>query len=79
MTTKNNIYFSYVAAAELLALSADTFESLVLKFLRPAKSSRNGLKRFLELKLNQLISNATPQSNEVVDHYLLFLLTWNKS
>lgn len=46
--------FSYVAAAEILAESSDSFETIVLKFLKSGAEGRNGLKRFLELKLNQL-------------------------
>ena len=46
--------YSYVAAAELLAHSNEHFEVSVLTFLRGGSVSRNGLKRFLELKLGML-------------------------
>lgn len=48
------LFTSYVAAAEILAESSDSFEAIVLNFLKGGAESRNGLKRFLELKLNQL-------------------------
>ncbi|CAD5217958.1 unnamed protein product [Bursaphelenchus xylophilus] len=47
---------NFVAAAELLAQSTEPFENTVLKFLKNPNSrdSRNGLKRYLELKLDAL-------------------------
>ncbi|CAD5212799.1 unnamed protein product [Bursaphelenchus okinawaensis] len=47
---------NFVAAAELLAQSTEPFENTVLKFLKNSNSrdSRNGLKRYLELKLEAL-------------------------
>lgn len=47
------IVYSYVAAAEILAESKSPFEEIVLKFVTN-ESARNGLKKFVELKLNQL-------------------------
>jgi hypothetical protein len=43
-----------VAAAESLAQSNEPFEKLVLLMLKDGPESRNGLKRFLELRLNQV-------------------------
>jgi hypothetical protein len=49
-----------------LATSGEQFEASVLKFLRHGKASRNGLKRFLELTLNQLAAaNAGTAVGEV--------------
>jgi len=48
---------SFVAAAESLAQSSEPFEKLVLLLTREGPSGRNGLKRFLELKLGQLHGN----------------------
>lgn len=43
----------FCAAAEILAESVEPFENIVLRFLKASSNeSRNGLKRFLELKLN---------------------------
>lgn len=44
--------------AELLADSTEPFESIVLKFLKHhTRDSKNGLKRYLELKLNKMDRN----------------------
>ncbi|KAI6179311.1 Glycogen debrancher [Aphelenchoides besseyi] len=45
----------YCSAAEILAESVEPFENIVLKFLKvSSKESRNGLKRFLDLKLTSV-------------------------
>ncbi|KAL3097527.1 hypothetical protein niasHS_003975 [Heterodera schachtii] len=49
LTDKN-----FVAAAESLAQSDKPFERVVLHLLTAGTSARNGLKRFLELKLGQI-------------------------
>lgn len=51
-----NVY-SYVAAAELLVQSTEPFEAIVLKFLKHGACARNGLKRYLELKLSKMINS----------------------
>ncbi|VDN58163.1 unnamed protein product [Dracunculus medinensis] len=45
---------NYTAAAEVLAESNEPFEVIVLKFLSITDDRRNGLKRFLDLKLNSM-------------------------
>ncbi|EFO24069.1 hypothetical protein LOAG_04416 [Loa loa] len=45
---------NFTAAAEVLAESIDPFEVTLLKFLSTKEDRRNGLKRFLELKLKSL-------------------------
>lgn len=44
---------NFTGAAELLAKSNEPFENTVMKFLKyNSRDSRNGLKRYLELKLD---------------------------
>ncbi|VBB26041.1 unnamed protein product [Acanthocheilonema viteae] len=45
---------NFTAAAEILMESTDPFEVILLKFLSTKEDRRNGLKRFLELKLKSL-------------------------
>lgn len=48
-------YFSFVGAAELLSKSDEPFETTVMKFLKyNSRESRNGLKSYLDLKLNSI-------------------------
>ncbi|EJW80559.1 hypothetical protein WUBG_08532, partial [Wuchereria bancrofti] len=45
---------NFIAAAEVLAESTEPFEVILLRFLSAKEDRRNGLKRFLELKLKSL-------------------------
>ncbi|VDK72328.1 unnamed protein product [Onchocerca ochengi] len=63
--------FSFTAAAEVLIESTDPFEVILLKFLSAKENRRNGLKRFLELKLKSL-SNAEEKIRR--DTLVLWLL-----
>uniref|UniRef100_A0A8R1TK58 Vacuolar protein sorting-associated protein 18 homolog n=1 Tax=Onchocerca volvulus TaxID=6282 RepID=A0A8R1TK58_ONCVO len=62
---------NFTAAAEVLIESTDPFEVILLKFLSAKENRRNGLKRFLELKLKSL-SNAEEKIRR--DTLVLWLL-----
>uniref|UniRef100_A0A914ECY7 Vacuolar protein sorting-associated protein 18 homolog n=1 Tax=Acrobeloides nanus TaxID=290746 RepID=A0A914ECY7_9BILA len=65
---------NYVAAAELLAESTEPFESTVLKFLKQnSRESRNGLKRYLELKLNKMARSEDKLRRDILVTWLLEL------
>uniref|UniRef100_A0A915DBF1 Vacuolar protein sorting-associated protein 18 homolog n=1 Tax=Ditylenchus dipsaci TaxID=166011 RepID=A0A915DBF1_9BILA len=62
---------NYEAAAELLALSLEPFEAIVLKFLKDGSASRNGLKRYLELKLNKMDRSEDKVRRDILVIWLL--------
>ncbi|VDK67499.1 unnamed protein product [Litomosoides sigmodontis] len=62
---------NFTAAAEILTESIDPFEVILLKFLSTKEDRRDGLKRFLELKL-KLLSNTEDEIRR--DALVLWLL-----
>ncbi|KAI1713361.1 pep3/Vps18/deep orange family domain-containing protein [Ditylenchus destructor] len=62
---------NYADAADILAESSEPFESIVLKFLKDGAASRNGLKRYLELKLKQMDQSEDKIRRDILVIWLL--------